>query len=182
MNKEEFAQQLKEWRKAHGITQKQLGEMLGINRYAISLYENSKNYPSCEIAQRLSEITGLDVPGNRPYVRYLDEPLTEEERQFATIHYGLVNAFLCKFKLSDDEWWDIAVIGYLKAVKQWFVRSDLHVYSFSTTAIWKMRAAIGNELKKRKRIKCISLDDAIPNTDGLTYGDMLCDPRDCVGI
>lgn len=183
MNNEEFARRLKEWRKAHGITQKQLGEMLGINRYAISKYEKAKNLPSCDIAQRLSEITGLDVPSSRPFARHINETLTEDERQFATIHYRMVNVFLCKRGLSYDEWWDISVIGYLKAVKLWFSRNDLHVYSFSTIAFHRMWSAVCNELKKRKRrVKCVSLDDVIPNTDGLTYGDMLCDPRDCVGI
>lgn len=91
-----FAQRLKEWRKTHVVAQKELGEMLGITRYAIGRYESFKNFPSCEIAQRLSEVAGIDVPGNRLYNHYLDEPITEEERQFATAHYGLVNAFLRK--------------------------------------------------------------------------------------
>lgn len=183
MNKEEFARRLKEWRKIHGITQSKLGEMLGITRYAIYLYENSRNFPSKEIARRLSEITGLDVPSNRPCVHYLDEQLTEEEQQFATIHYGLVSAFLNEHGLSDSEWWDISVIGYLKAVKMWFARNDLHVYSFSTIAFHRMWSDVTNDLKKRKRrIKCVSLDEVIPNTDGFTYSDILCDPCDCVGI
>lgn len=180
----EFSRQLKEWRTANSVTQKVLGEMLCVSKQAIYQYENGKCFPSKDTSLKLSEITRLDVPYSRnSYLRHLNEPLTDEERQFAEFHHNLIYSFLDRCKLTVDDWYDIAALEYLKAVKLWFARDDLHVYQFTTIAFYRMRTGVSNEIAKRKRrAKYVSIYDVIPGTDGFTYGDMLCAPHDCVGI
>lgn len=249
----EFAQQLKEWRTANGVSQRALAKMLGTKKSTVYNFESRRNFPSMEIANKIAEITGLNVPTRlqtkindyqglgrqiaewcvqnfisinklasmlgisintltdyakgrcRPSkdiavklaeitnisvpfasnsgLKCLNDPLSDEERIFAELHNNLIYGFLHKFKLPIDDWYGVAAVGYLKAVKKWFARSDLHVYSFSTIAFNNMRSEINAELRKCKsRVKCISLYDVIPGTKNLTYGDILCDPRDCVGI
>ena len=76
--------------------------------------------------------------------------------------------------LPVDEYLDVAVFGYLLAVKRWFARPDLYRYEFTTIACAAMRSAIGNEQRKQsRRIKTVSLDDPIPGTDGMTWEDII---------
>ena len=81
------------------------------------------------------------------------------------------------FRISDynsAEYYDVAAMGYLKAVKSWYARNELHKYSFSTIAKQTMRSYIGNELKKAgRRIKTISLDAIVGDSDGMTLMDMV---------
>ena len=63
---------------------------------------------------------------------------------------------------------------YLLTVKNWFSRPDLYKYEFSTIAWRAMASAVHNERQKQsRRIQTISLDDPIPGTDGLTWGDII---------
>lgn len=69
------------------------------------------------------------------------------------------------------------------AVRRWFIRPDLHRFSFATIAYRRMSHCVWWENERRARQpRIVSIDEVIPNTDGLTYGNMLCDPRDCVRI
>ncbi len=102
----------------------------------------------------------------------LNSPLTAEEQAFAAENYGLIKKYLNIRKLPYDDWHDIVVFRYLRSVKRWFAIPELHKYSFESVAFYAMRSAIGNERKKQKRrIQTVSLDDVIPDTDGITYAD-----------
>lgn len=99
-------------------------------------------------------------------------PLTEEERQFAAEHHGIVISYLRRRNLDENEWYDVVIFRYLLSVKKWFTQPDLHQWSFGTIAKQAMRSAIGGELdKQNRRIKTVSLDAAIPGSDGLTLAD-----------
>lgn len=183
-----FPQLLRDYRKAKGLTQKQLGARLGVSNWAVSNYEQGRNIPSREVADKLVTILKLEkesVPRGRIQAKRYDDPFTDEERRFAEEHHGCVYHYLNTRGLPQEDLYDVAVFGYLHAVKVWFARPDLHIYSFSTIAYNYMRSAVSSEIEKQKRRPeyiAVSLDDIIPSTDGLTYGDILCDPRDCVGI
>lgn len=185
MSKEEFTQRLKEWRKTHKVTQRELSIRLGVSISTVAEYESGRITPSCETADKLiliMQVDPEDVPRGRHRGCSYDTPFTDEERQFAEIHHSCVFHYLNTRRLPEDDWYDVVVFGYLHAVKVWFARHDLHKYTFLTIAYNYMRSAVRNERKKRSALSLVSFDDVIPNTDGLTYGDMLCDPRDCVGI
>ena len=59
-------------------------------------------------------------------------PLTKEQQEFAAEHHGLVYKFLNDNHLPDDEFYDVVIFGYLKAVRDYFSREVLRQYSFAT--------------------------------------------------
>lgn len=54
MFKQKFAKNLKNLRKLRKLTQEQLAEIVGVDFRYISLIENAKSFPSCELIERLS--------------------------------------------------------------------------------------------------------------------------------
>lgn len=102
------------------------------------------------------------------------KPLTPEERAVAEQNYWIVGSFLKAQRLPQDEWFDVVIFRYLLTVERWFRQPELYRYEFTTIAWNAMRSAVGNERRKQsKRIKTVSLDDPVPGTDGLTYGDII---------
>lgn len=101
-------------------------------------------------------------------------PLTQEEQKFAEENHWVIDWFFRISNYNLSEYYDVAAIGYLKAVKSWHTRSELHEYSFSTIAKQTMRSYIGNELKKAdRRIKTINLDAIVGDSEGMTLMDMV---------
>lgn len=99
-------------------------------------------------------------------------PLSGEERQFAEDNHHIIAVYLRSRGLPVDEWYDVVVFRYLRAVQLWLSRPDLHRWSFMAIACQNMRSAIGNERQKQaRRIQPLSLDAEVPGTDGQTYGD-----------
>lgn len=79
--------------------------------------------------------------------------LTEEQKKFATEHHGLVYKFLNTNYLPEDEYYDIVVFGYLKAVHDYLTRPSLQKFSFATIG-WKgMMNSLSNHYKKQNRQK-----------------------------
>ncbi|MDR7813354.1 hypothetical protein [Lacrimispora sp.] len=100
-------------------------------------------------------------------------PLTSEERAFAEENHDALDWCMRTQKL-DPDLYDVAAFGYLLAVKKWFARPDLQRWSFKTIVRQSVRSSLSNEQRKQDcRIKTISLDDVIPGTDDLTYGDTI---------
>lgn len=98
-------------------------------------------------------------------------PLTSEERAFAEENHDALD-WCMKTQRLDPDLYDVAAFGYLLAVKKWFARPDLQRWSFKTIVKQSVRSSVGNERKKQdRRIRTVSLDDVIPGTDDLTYGD-----------
>ena len=63
-------------------------------------------------------------------------PLTPEQRLFAEEHHDLVYKFLRKKQLPIDEFYDVVIFGYLRAVYRFLTLPELQKYSFKTVA-WK---------------------------------------------
>lgn len=102
------------------------------------------------------------------------EPLTPEEQAFAVQHHHLVLEYLRIRRLPVDDWYDVVIFRYLRSVRRWHTELELHYYSFKTIAFKAMQSAIGGEYAKRsRRIDAISLEEPIPGTDGMTYGDTI---------
>ena len=102
------------------------------------------------------------------------KPLTPEERAVAERNYWIVGSFLRAQKLPQDEWFDVVIFRYLLTVERWFREPKLYRYEFTTIAWNAMRSAVGNERKRQsRRIQTVSLDDPVPGTDDLTYGDIV---------
>lgn len=182
--KADFPRLLKEWRKENGLSQRELSKKIGVDPSTISCYEIGKACPSLEVAVKLTEL-GFDISQiprgvHRTRCPEINAPLTLEEQRFAEDNHNLVYSFLACKRLPRNSWYDIVIFGYLTAIKKWFARPELHRYKFSGIAYSSMMTCFCNELAKiNNRPDFVSLDDIIPGTEGLTYGDMLCDPRDC---
>lgn len=97
--------------------------------------------------------------------KYKLQPLTDFERKHAAENHNLVYGFLNRYGYSLENFYDIAIFGYLKAVQIYNRREDLRSkYTFPFIS-WKyMRAEIGNyfkmeNAKKRKPLGgVVSLD------------------------
>lgn len=82
---------------------------------------------------------------------YCDVPLTTEQRDFAEDNHELVYQFLQQNHFSFDEYYDIAVFGYLNAIYRYFSDAELQHYSFSTIAFQNMRRTCNGYIKATKR-------------------------------
>lgn len=101
-------------------------------------------------------------------------PLTDEEQRFAEDNHDVIAWCLRVLHCDYDENYSVAVFGYLKAVKNWFSREDLHKYDFKTVAKWSIKSYLGNEQKKAfRRIQTISLETAIGDEEGRTLMDVI---------
>ena len=105
------------------------------------------------------------------------EPLTADEAQFAADHHSLVFHYLGMHHMTPTEFYDVAALGYLRAVKKWFARPDLRgKYKFTTIAWSCMWSDTGNFRKSarlRARHEAFSLDSPIPGAENLTFGDAI---------
>ena len=102
------------------------------------------------------------------------EPLNEKERRFAEENHNLIYAFLNRHNLPVEEWYGVAALGFIEAVKKY----DSPKGSFSTFAYICMLNTIRMEMRKvrskNKGIETISLniewektsmEDFLPATD-----------------
>lgn len=60
MDNYEFARRIVELRRQKGLSQKQLGEMLGVSNKAVSKWENGESLPKMSTMLSLAEILGID--------------------------------------------------------------------------------------------------------------------------
>lgn len=107
-----------------------------------------------------------------------DVRLTENQRRFAEEHHNVLENFLKYRGLPLDEYYDVVVFRFLRAVQQYDEREDLRQYAFETIAKNHMKSALGNYFRQQKRIKqnvvLLSLDYPISES-GLTFGDTIAD-------
>ena len=103
--------------------------------------------------------------------------LTEGQKRFAEEHHEVLEDFLKYRSLPFDEYYDIVVFRFLRAVQQYDEREDLKKYSFETIAKNHMRSALGNYFRKKKgKNKFVFLSLDYPLTEsGLTFGDTIAD-------
>ena len=77
-------------------------------------------------------------------------PLTDEQRDYATEHHALVYKFLKDNHLPMDEFYDVIIFGYLRAVKRYLTEASLHQYKFTTIAWSCMRVDLYNYYKSNR--------------------------------
>lgn len=98
-------------------------------------------------------------------------PLTDEERVFAEESINVVYRFLSYYKLDRREYYDIVIFGYLKAVRLYCEREELHQYSFATIAYRQMSVSLRaerqyrNAMSRKSVLPEIRLDEKCPPSD-----------------
>lgn len=80
-------------------------------------------------------------------------PLTAEQRDFSASHHSLVYKFLNENRLSEDEFYDVVIFGYLKAVRDYFSDPTAQKYSFATIAYRRMRFCLCDYFRSHERKK-----------------------------
>lgn len=80
-------------------------------------------------------------------------PLTKEQQDFAAEHHGLVYKFLNDNHLPEDEFYDVVIFAYLKAVRDYCSHSCEERYTFSTIALRQMRFGLYDYLRTQSRQK-----------------------------
>lgn len=108
-------------------------------------------------------------------------PMTKHEREFAEENHMLVYRFLSANGLSEDEYYDIVIFGYLQAVQEYLAAKETQRYQFSTVAWRKMDCAVKDhrrylESKKRSAFT-VSIHDPVSEGSTRKWEDILHD--DC---
>ena len=78
-------------------------------------------------------------------------PLTKEQSDFAAEQYGMVFRYLAHKRLDADEFHDVVILPFLRAVQQYMERPELQKYAFSTIAWRQMDSALSNSFARQKR-------------------------------
>ncbi len=107
--------------------------------------------------------------------------LTEKQRQFAEDNHKVLEDFLQYRKLPMEEFYDVIVFWFLRAVQQYDEREDLRQYSFKTIAVNHMRSALGHYFENQKRQRengvVLSLDYPLAQNSNMMFGDIIADER-----
>lgn len=77
-------------------------------------------------------------------------PLTIEQSQFAAEHHDLVYKFLQENHLPIDEFYDVVIFGYLRAVINYLTRTELQIYTFPTIGKKTMTQSLSDYFKEQK--------------------------------
>jgi RNA polymerase sigma-70 factor (ECF subfamily) len=111
----------------------------------------------------------------------MDRSLTLEEQTFAAEHHDLVHRYLRQRHLSEDDFYDVVIFRYLRAVRQYLERESLRQYAFSTIAYHAMDSSVGHYYESRNRKKhkatVLSLDYPMGGNETLRFGDTVADAR-----
>ena len=92
-------------------------------------------------------------------------PLTEAESEFAAEHHAIIYEYLNKVRLPENDFYDIVVFGYLRAVRKYLARPELQQYKFSTIAYRAMSCDVHHSreywMRKKRRALVESLDEEL---------------------
>lgn len=95
-------------------------------------------------------------------------PMDCEQSNFAAVHHNLIYKFLNYYHLPEDEYYDIVVFGYLKAVNNYLTKEKLQSYSFTTIA-WK--AMLDRLSNHRKSQRCQKRNALVISLQGSPYSN-----------
>lgn len=105
------------------------------------------------------------------------KPLTGEQKHLAELNHDLVYKFLNKNNLSEAEYYDVVVFGYLCAAQEYCENAKLQKFSFATVAWKMMRRELSNHIKyldrKKRDFPTISLSEILSDSDSLHYEDVI---------
>lgn len=97
------------------------------------------------------------------------KPLTGEQKHLAELNHDLVYKFLNENNLSETEYYDVVIFGYLCAAQEYCENPKLKKYAFTTVAWQKMSCAVKNHKKYLSREKrdfpTVSLSEILGNTE-----------------
>lgn len=106
------------------------------------------------------------------------KPLTGEQKHLAEEYHDLVYKFLKRHKLSESQYYDIVIFGFLAAVQKYCEDIELQKYSFATIALKHMKRELFNYNRhlnnKKNSVRIVSLSDFLSASEtSLRYEDVL---------
>lgn len=106
--------------------------------------------------------------------------LTREQQTFAEDNHNLIYTFLRAKRLRPDDYYDVIVFGYLRAVQKYLLREDLRSqYEFSTIAWRAMECDLGKHYKAQsrpmRRAVTVSLESMFNKSEWLMMADVIPD-------
>ena len=105
--------------------------------------------------------------------------LTERQRLFATEHHNVLEEFLKTRGLDYDDYYDVVVFKFLKAVKQYDEIERLRRQTFEDIAVSLMQMAVDNHRRalkaERENVFVLSLDYMPKNREGLLFSERIAD-------
>ena len=78
------------------------------------------------------------------------KPFTEAERELAEKNHNLVYEFLKSHKYDIEEYYNIAVMGYLKGIQKYYRRTERNLSELPGICWNCMRSEMGNHFKMEK--------------------------------
>lgn len=99
MMKYEIGKRIKEYRVQSGLTQKQLGEEIGVSNARVSNWENGENRPDADTLMAICKVLGVTADtllGIKKESATIDE-LSENERRLISVYRSLNTAQREKF-------------------------------------------------------------------------------------
>lgn len=91
------------------------------------------------------------------------KPLTVEQSKIAELNHDLVFEFLNEYNLSESQYYDVVIFGYLCAVQEYCEKPELQKYLFSTVAWRQMKHELYRHYKyherKKRDFQTVSLSD-----------------------
>ena len=106
------------------------------------------------------------------------KPLTGEQKHLAEKYHDLVYKFLKRQNLSESQYYDIVIFGFLAAVQKYCEDIELQKYSFATIALKHMKRELFNYNRhlnnKKNSVRIVSLSDFLSASENsLRYEDVI---------
>lgn len=106
------------------------------------------------------------------------QPMTQKQRDYAERYHNLVYTFLNTRRLKDEDYYDVVIFGYMKAVQQYIDDPKLQqTYSFTTIAFRKMDDSLGayrrSENRLKRKAEVLSLDTPLEGTENMYFSDII---------
>jgi RNA polymerase sigma factor (sigma-70 family) len=112
----------------------------------------------------------------------VETALNKKQQRFAEKNHNLIYKFLNAYRISEDDYYDVIVFGYLQSIKSYFEKPGLSgKYAFSTIAWNTMRTSLANHYQEQSRSKrkAVIIDiDAVINDNGeiISFQEALTTP------
>ena len=78
------------------------------------------------------------------------------QKEFAFENRSIIKSFFDVRKLDYDEYYNVAVWSYLRAVQKYLTSSELWDYRFSAIALYAMKSGLYDYRRKQRRRKRIA--------------------------
>lgn len=107
--------------------------------------------------------------------------LTENQRTFAETNHNLVEEYLKKKHLNENDYYDVVIFGYLRAVKQYDECAELRRFKFQAIAFKAMDSALSKHYKaenaQKEHFVVLSLEKPFGEYTNRTLYDVLYAPQ-----